>query len=284
MKLIVVAAIWGGTFVAGHVLTAQASAMTGSFLRYVAANVAFAVVAVRQPLPRLTARQWALCTMLGATGIFAYNYFFLQGLRLIPASRASLIVAMNPTVVAVASAVFYRERLSGAKMAGILCGLTGAAIVISRGDLASLTQGAVGLGEVFLFGCMLSWVAYTLIGRTVLKEVSPFAASAYASVTGGLLLGAGALAEGGLAHLPHLDWQAWVAIVYLGSLGTVLAFTWFYEGVKQLGPAKAAVFLNLVPCFGVTFAVLLLGETIKWPSLVGGGLVIAGVTMMNRAK
>ena len=64
--------------------------------------------------------------------------------------------------------------------------------------------------------------------------------------------------------------------------GTAIAFVWFYDGVKALGPARTAVFINLVPVAAVTLGVLLLGEPLELSMLTGGALVILGVFIINR--
>ena len=70
--------------------------------------------------------------------------------------------------------------------------------------------------------------------------------------------------------------------MYLGAFGTVIGFVWYYEGVKAIGPARTAVFNNLVPVFGITLGAVLLGEPVLLSMIVGGLLVIAGVSLTNR--
>ena len=72
------------------------------------------------------------------------------------------------------------------------------------------------------------------------------------------------------------------ALVYLGAVGTVIGFVWYYEGVKAIGPARTAVFNNLVPVFGIGLGALMLGEPILISMVVGGILVITGVLLTNR--
>jgi drug/metabolite transporter (DMT)-like permease len=76
--------------------------------------------------------------------------------------------------------------------------------------------------------------------------------------------------------------RIWLALVYMGVFGTALAFVWFLEGVKALGAARAAIFVNLVPVAAITLGVLLLGERLTPAMLVGAALVIAGVWIINR--
>ncbi len=160
----------------------------------------------------------------------------------------------------------------------------GASIVVSRGDPASLAAGAIGAGEALMFCGVLSWVVYTLVGRAMMRRpdaLSPLATTAYASAVGLLLLAAVAAFE-----LPQVQWERlgaieFAALAYMGLFGTAVAFVWFYEGVKSLGAARAAVFTNLVPVFGVTLAVLVLGEPLLASMVVGGLVTLAGVSLTN---
>ena len=73
----------------------------------------------------------------------------------------------------------------------------------------------------------------------------------------------------------------WASVAYLAIGGTALAFTWFADGVKHLGAARASSFINLVPVFAVVQAALLLNEHLGLAVLVGGALVVAGVWLTN---
>jgi drug/metabolite transporter (DMT)-like permease len=72
-------------------------------------------------------------------------------------------------------------------------------------------------------------------------------------------------------------------VLYFALFGTVLAFVWFYDGVKAIGAARAAQFINLVPVCGVAFGALVLGEPVTGALLAGGLLVLAGLWLTHRA-
>lgn len=80
----------------------------------------------------------------------------------------------------------------------------------------------------------------------------------YASLAG-LLLALVGLGEGSLRTLPHLSLRAWLALVYLGVLGSGFSYVWYANGVMRLGAARAAAFINLVPISAVAFGAALLG-------------------------
>lgn len=276
--------IWGGTFIAGRVLALALPATVGSLLRYLVASAALLLAAwtIEGRLPRLDRRQLLATLALGATGIFAYNLFFLGALGRLPASRTSLIVALNPVVTIAAATWLLGERMNTMRWLGVAAALVGVWIVVSRGDPLGPVTTAIGAGEAMMFGAVCAWAAYTLIGRTVLADLTPLAASAYASLFGTLMLVIVALPD-----LGRLGWQVLspgvvAAVLYLGVLGTGVAFVWYYRAVKELGPARAVIFNNLVPVFGATFGVMLLGETLSVSMLVGGAIAVAGVMLVSR--
>jgi drug/metabolite transporter (DMT)-like permease len=130
-------------------------------------------------------------------------------------------------------------------------------------------------------GAVASWAAYTLLGRRALAGLSPLAATAYAALAGfALLLAALALSP---APLPQsASWPCLAAILYLALGGTALPFIWYYQGVSTLGPARTAVFTNLVPLFGAALGAALLAEPLGLPMLLGGALTLIGVSLANR--
>lgn len=287
VKLVMVTLFWGGTFIAGRIVAQSLPPLTAATGRFAVAVVLLLAVAwkLEGGLPRLNRSQWMATAALGATGIFIYNVCFFGALARMPAGRTALFVALNPIVTAILAAVLLRERLGMLKWAGIGIALTGAATIITRGDPLSAVYDlgrSIGTGELLMLTAIVAWAAYTLIGRTVLRGLSPIAATAYASLWGLLFLGLGSTFEIGTVQWSTLGWQAWTSIFYLGAFGTVIGFIWYYEGVRAIGPSRTAVFNNLVPAFGVVLAALLLGESVLVSMVVGGALVILGVSMTNR--
>jgi drug/metabolite transporter (DMT)-like permease len=285
-KLTLVAVFWGGTFIAGRVLAVSVPHLVAAAARFLVASILLLAAARRLEggLPRLTARQALVTASLGATGIFLYNICFFGALARLPAGRTALIVALNPGVTALAMSLLARERLGAARWAGIALSLTGAAVVITRGDLTGSLSASVGAGEILMFGGVCAWAAYTILGQRALRGLTPVAATAYAALWGCAFLLVGAAFEVGEVPWGTLTWKTALSVLYLGAVGTVLAFVWYYEGVRAIGPARTAVFTNLVPVFGVALSALLLGEPILVSMWVGGAMVIAGVTLTNRRR
>lgn len=268
---------WGGTFIAGRILAAEVGPFCGAFLRFLVAAICLLMALFRLERPSIPGKKHFLWLfMMGMTGIFLYNVFFLKGLKLIEAGRASVIIANNPIFIALLSAVFFKERLNALKGIGILVSVAGAILVITRGRLPEILGGGFGKGELFIFGCVASWVAYSLLGKRVMADLSPLAAVTYSSVVGALCLFPPAVLEGLFDGRPY-SLQAWTSIFYLGFFGTVLGFLWYYEGIRRIGPTRAGLFINFVPVSAVALSFLILKEPLTLSLLIGAVLVTSGV-------
>lgn len=276
--------LWGGTFISGRILAQNHSAFTISFLRFLTASLVLSPVLFfsKKKTPSYTRLQWLKLFFLGLTGVFSYNYFFFGGLKYVEAGKASVIIAINPTITAFLAAIILKELLTPGKILGALTALTGALIVITKGDLHTITSGGVDKGEILLFGAVLSWVSYTLLGKVALKKLRPLETTTFACIIGTILLFPFSLKNGLAQSLETATILDWLNVVYLGAFGTGLGFIWYYGGIQKIGAAKAAAFINLVPIFGVSFGALLLGESIESSLLIGIALVIIGISLVNK--
>jgi len=286
LKLLLTAIFWGGTFIAGRIVAKNVEPFSAAFLRFAIASVLLLLVTfkVEGRLPAVKTSQVIPVIALGMTGVFAYNALFFKGLKIINAGRAALIVAMIPILIALLSSYFFKEKLTLIKISGIIISATGAVIVISRGNPIEILDGNLGLGELYIFCCVLSWVAYSLIGKAIMTDLSPLVLVAYSSIIGTVTLFVPAYFNGVIRNLSHYSAMDWLGIFYLGFFGTVLGFVWYYEGIKKIGPTKAGQFINFVPASAVLLAFLILAEPITLSLLIGTILVISGVYLANRVS
>ncbi len=280
VKLIGAMFMWGGTWIAGRIVAQELPAPLGvPAIRFLLAGLVLAGFALategRIPRPQ-TGSEWGIVSGLALTGIFLYALCFFHGLRHITAGRGALVVALTPVVVALAAWSVGRERMNALKLAGVAIAMAGCLTVIGNGNPLALLHGAAGIGEWLILGCVLCWTAYTFIGRRATRTLSPLAATLWASLIGAVLIGTAALLEGD-RNIAAWSWRVWTSVAFLAVGGTALAFTWFAEGVKRLGAARASAFVNLVPVFAVVQAAVLLDERLGLSVLSGGLLVIVGV-------
>ncbi|NCC23610.1 MAG: DMT family transporter [Deltaproteobacteria bacterium] len=276
-------ALWGGTWIAGRLLSQSLHPMTSALLRLALAS-SFLVGLYRFSRgrwPSLRKSEFLPVLFLALTGVFFYNRFFFTGLQTIPAGRAALIVACIPVCIAALSAVFWKERFGPVRILGTLISLVGVAVVIADGNPMVLLQGGVQTGDVYILGCVAAWAAYSLGGRSVMRTMEPLSA-----VTWSCLVGTFMLIPAAWGHVPsdliRAGMVEWGCLVFLGTLATGVAYYWYYAAINTIGASRAGVFINLVPVFAVLMGFFLLDEPIHLSLLTGGVMVIGGVWLTNR--
>jgi drug/metabolite transporter (DMT)-like permease len=284
LKLLLTAIFWGGTFVAGRLVAQNVGPYSIAFLRFTIASVLLLLLTqiVEGTLPKLQKSQIIPIILLGIVGIFIYNVLFFKALKIIEAGRAALIIATCPIFITIFSTIFFKEKIRLVKGIGIVISVCGAIIVISKGNLSRIFEGGLGLGELYIFCCVLSWVIYSLIGKVVMKNLSPLVSVSYSATVGAIALLIPALFEGLVQNIVNQSALDWLCISYLGVFGTVIGFVWYYQGVERIGPTKAGLFINFVPISAILCAFFILKEPITLSLAIGAVLVISGVYLTNR--
>ena len=287
LKLAAVTMIWGGTFVAGRYLAADLEPLLAATLRFLLASVALLafMACARVRLIRPDVRQCVRLAVLGFFGIFFYNLCFFYGLHYINASRASLIVALNPAVIGVASWWLFKERLGTARWLGIALCLVGAGtVIVSRNPQLLQAVDNAWRGDLLIFGCVVGWGVYSLCSRELNQRLGPLQ-----TVTWSILLGTGMLMVTTLisgritlsalaaVHLPQL-----LGLLYLGVLGSAVAYIGWYDGIRRIGATRAGVFIALNPLTAVICGAVLLDEQLTPPMLLGGAVILLGIYLCNK--
>ncbi|SDZ74327.1 Permease of the drug/metabolite transporter (DMT) superfamily [Desulfuromusa kysingii] len=284
LKLLLMALFWGGTFIAGRFLAGEIDAFSAAFLRFTIAATVLLVITLRsyKRLPSVPRQQWFPLFILGLSGVFAYNFFFFRGLQVIEAGRAAVIIANNPIVIAVFAAIFFGEKLNTAKILGVILSVCGAIVVITEGHPTTILYRGIGTGELYIFGCVISWVTYSLVGRAAMRNLSPLVAVTYSAVIGAVLLFPAACLEGLAGQIKDYPMSVWLSLLYLGLCGTVVAFVWYYQGIQKIGSTRAGQFINFVPISAILLSAWLLDEPLRLSLLSGVLLVSSGVYLTNR--
>lgn len=286
-KLVAVSVIWGGTFVAGRFLSHDVAPLLAATVRFFLASIALLlfIASSRAPFELPRARQLFVLLCLGFFGIFVYNLCFFYGLRYVSASRASLIVALNPAVMGLASHIVFKEKTTSQRIGGIALCLLGAAMVILNGQGRIVAASSTFWpGDLLIFGCVVSWVIYSVFSKKIAQEIGSLNTVAWSVVFGTLMLICASAGLGQLTFTKLLSIRtpAFVSLLYLGIIGSAVAYVWYYDGIKRIGATRAGVFIALNPMTAVLLGAMLLEERLHPATLAGGGIIIVGIYLCNR--
>jgi drug/metabolite transporter (DMT)-like permease len=269
LALITTAVIWGTTAIATKVALETYQPFILSVGRWLISLVIMLPImrhfGVRPILDRRT-------FVLGMLGIFGFNAFFTLGLERTTAANGSLISGALPVVVAFISFLVLKERLAPLRVIGITVSMIGVAVTV-----LGATLDASVLGNVLIFGAVLSWAIYTIFNREKMKGENTMGIISGSAIFGVLMMIPLAAIEWAqeTQEAPTLKLAA--IILYL-SLGPAMAanFMWVFA-LTRVPASQAAVFSNLTPIVGIALAGLILDEAITRYHVVGSVLIIAGV-------
>ncbi|AVX21300.1 Permease of the drug/metabolite transporter (DMT) superfamily [Carboxydocella sporoproducens DSM 16521] len=279
--------LWGGNFVFGKFLVKMIPPWTLAALRWTVASLILLPWAWWQEKlawPQIKKYQKHLLLM-GISGVFLFNSLVYLALKYTTPTNAALISSANPVVIAALAYFLFREKLNRRQLLGLGLSLTGVVWVVSQGSWQRLTRLGLNWGDLTMVLDLFIWTVYIFSSRQVMKEIPVLSATAWSTAIGTVLLYPVAGWELGQINIMALPWQrpeVITGILYIGIFASVLAFIGWNKGVQGLGPARAAVFLNLIPVFAALLSWLVWQQPLQQAQLIGGLLVAGGVYLTNR--
>jgi drug/metabolite transporter (DMT)-like permease len=236
-----------------------------------------ALAAIDPGLLRVGRRDLGRLVALGLVGMAISNYTYYLALQRIPVATAALLIYTAPLMVLAVSVFFFGDPLERRDLWAAALTLAGAALVVRAYRPAVLQLDLLGVGAALLNA--LAWAFYSVCGKTLSPRISPWTIMAYSLATGTafwlvvappsrLLLA---------AHAPPV----WLGIGVVVVFGTLLPFTMFLLGLGRISAAHASLTSTLEPVVAAAVAFAVLGETLDWPQLVGGALILVGIGLVQ---
>jgi len=282
--LILSTLFWGANFNLGKFVVHTTDPLSAAAWRFLLAGLAMAaymLAAEGVDWQGLRRNFFALLAM-AAVGIFGFNVAFFFGLQTTSSVNGSLIMTLNPTITVVLTALVLGEAISWKQVLGLALSFCGVVTVVSGGNLADLlAHFHFAVGDALILIGNLCWAAYSVIGKKWVKNLSPIQTTTSTMLIGALAMVAVALSAHG-GSLPVPSAQSLGAIAAMAMFGTVLAYLWWNNGIRTIGPARTSVFFDLVPIFTMIIAIML-GEHVTPAQFVGAVLVISGVLFSSGA-
>ena len=227
--------------------------------------------------------RWLPATVVGLIGITGFNLFIWIGLGYTRPEHASIILALQSPLTALAVWLLRHQRPARFTLGCVAVAIAGVVIVTTKGDLTNALAGGSLLGDALILLGAISWVTYTLAASRF-PGWSPLRFTVLTCIPGAIgLVAANVIAIGvGFAALPSLATVAAVGwqIFYFSVCTVVLGVLGFNAGVRSLGPLNAILMLNFIP-IGVFAIEAALGRSFAMVEIVGAAVVIAALVANN---
>ncbi len=277
---LVSAAAFGTLGIFGKLATEAGASVTSTLLvRFALAALVFLLVLRATggwlALRRLPRRVVLIGLALGAAGYSLQSGLYFAAIGRLDVSMVSLLLYTYPAFVTLAALALGRATGSLRTTAALVVASAGLVLVL----LAAGT-GAFDLpGALLALGASLTYTTYILVSDGIVGEVDPFALALLVLSGATVSFTVAGVATGTLdLALPA---EAWLWLVLIALVSTVVAVSAFFAGLRRVGPSEAAILSTFEPVVTVALAFLVLGERLTPAQLAGGVLVLAAVVLLQ---
>lgn len=282
LRLISLAAIWGASFLFMRMVAPVLGAVPTAFFRVLLAGIGLWLVLMLLGIKLDFQGKFKHTLLLGLINSGIPSIMFSLAALVLPAGYSAIFNATTPLMGALIGALFFTEKMTLNKYAGVFIGLLGVLLLTRTGPLA--------------FSFKLLWGALACLAATTCYGFSGYLARRWLDQQGGLdsrlaalgsMLGATALLLPlfiySVATQPPASWgglNVWLALLALGLGCTAFAYALYFQLISQIGPLKSMAVTFLIPPFGVFWGVILLDEPLSWAYLYGGSLIVLALYLV----
>jgi drug/metabolite transporter (DMT)-like permease len=225
--------------------------------------------------------RWLTLVLMGIFGFTAFNGLFYVAAHHTSAVNLTIFQGAIPVLVLLGTVLFFRARILPLQALGMIVTIAGVVLVSVKGSFEILRTLALNIGDVWMLIACVFYAGYTLALR-------------HRPAASGLVFFTSLAVIAFLSSLPPLAFEmangtaqwptpkGWIVLLYVALLPSLLSQIFFIRGVELIGPARAGLFVNLVPVFGALLAVVLLGEPFAFYHALGLALVLGGIWLAER--
>jgi drug/metabolite transporter (DMT)-like permease len=284
LKALFAVSVWGASFVATKISLQYVAPSILVWLRFTMGVVilGLAVILNKQfSLPQ--GRDWGYFAILGFLGITFHQWLQSTGLLTAQATTTAWIITTTPIFIALLGLFILKEGLVWYQVAGIFLATFGVLLVVTKGNLLSLTAGKFGTpGDFLVMISAINWAVFSTLSRPGLKKHPSTLMMFYVMSFGWVFTSILFFLSSGINQITSIPWNGWIAIAFLGIFCSGIAYIFWYDALKVLPAAQTGAFLYLEPMITVIVAALILREAILLATLVGGITILIGVWLVNR--
>ncbi len=231
----------------------------------------------RVQLPR-SFREWSPLLLLGITNVAIPFFLISWGEQSIDSAVAAILDATVPLfTILIAHYLLHDDKMTWPKVLGLLIGFAGVIILMSKDIGASfgslLGQFAVVLASAFYAGS-------AVFARKTTEDTPGILRSAGPLISATVVMWLATFFVESPVEVPQLG-ITWIALLFLGILGSGLAFVLAYYLIHEIGPTRTSMVTYLFPLGGVILGVAFLNEQLSWQLLVGAALIVVSLVVAN---
>lgn len=280
--MIVAMATWGLSWTNGKILGNYTSVPVLMVWRFFIAAVSMVFVLIFTKTDWKISFKGFLQILVSSIFLVLYNHFYFTGTHVGPAGAGGVLVTtLNPVLTFILISIYRRSLPSGRALAGIMLGIFGGSILINLWQTG--WSAIFSSGNQYFVLCAGTWAFLTFISSGINKHMSTLTYSFWlylvSSVIALFFLG-----DNKLLAVFTYDLGFWLNLLAISVGAMAFATTAYFIAASRLGSERASAFIFTVPASAMLFSMLILNEKLKWYVLVGGGISILAVYLINTSE
>jgi drug/metabolite transporter (DMT)-like permease len=286
--ILILYVVWGSTYLAIRVAVESIPPFVMGAIRFaIAGLVMLAAVAIarRGAIARPTRRELRDCAIIGTCLMFGGMGLVSWGEQTVPSGISGVLIAMMPVWVAIYGRTFFRERLPGLAIAGIVIGMIGVVVLVGQGIAVDRNLDPAGITVLVL--SPMAWAAgATFSANRARLPADPFLATSLEMLSGSIVLAIAAVLSGELAGFRPgaVTADGVLATAYLTAIGSLVAFTAFVWVIRHAPLPLVTTYAFVNPVIAVFLGWLLLHEAVGSVQLAAGAVIVLGVALIIIAR
>lgn len=224
--------------------------------------------------------RFILCAI---TGVVINQALFIKGLSLTLSIHASLLILVTPILITVAATFLAKEGLSTLKIAGLMAGIGGAAMLALHKESHGSGQNIL-LGDIFIIINSISYTFYFIMVKQLMAAYTPLHVIRWV-----FTLGLPFIALIGYNEFIQIDWPAfvltdWLALFLIVIGATFFAYLFNLYGISKLGASVTGAYIYTQPVFATIIAISFLNESLTIYKCMAATLIITGVILVSKKR
>ncbi|MGE5641569.1 MAG: DMT family transporter [Byssovorax cruenta] len=236
------------------------------------------IILIQRVSLRRSWKEWIPLLLLGITNVAIPFFLISWGEQSIDSAVAAILDATVPLfTILIAHYLLHDDKMTVPKVLGLLIGFAGVVILMSKDIGASF--GSV-LGQLAVVLACIFYSGSAVYARRTTEHTPAILRSAGPLISATIIMWPAAFLFESPFQVPHVT-VTWIALLFLGVLGSGLAFVLSYYLIHEIGPTRTSMVTYLFPIGGVILGVIFLNEKLSWQLLAGTVLVIISLAVVN---
>ena len=279
---IIACAIWSGNFIASRYSIQLAGPISLAFFRWTIATFTMLPFALKnfKKEKQLFKDNLSYFFWMALVGVAVYNTMIYQAGHSSTAINMALFGSIiHPIIATLLAAWLVQEKLHWKSIAGIVLGIVGIIVLLSKGDLNTLLHFKFAAGDLWMIGSGCCFGAYNVFVRKKPIGISNNSFLLVLFAIGTVLLFPFAMYEMAYVQPVHFSKELLIVVLYIGIGNSTIAYLLWNMAIHRLGAAKTALFGTLIPFLSSIEALFILNEQFTIFQIISGVIIVSGIVI-----